>query len=256
MTPQNQRRLLPFDDPAKARALMSLPLTLLADLASGRSRSGAKRRGPGDKPPTMTKVLADLARQPPTREAALIVQSALAVEILLMQPIRLKNLTSLDLDRQIIRSGKRTHLAITLDEVKNEVAIEAVLPAPTAELLEAYVARYRPLLIRTPSPWLFPGRRDGQPKCRRRLREQITETVKHRCGEIANPHLFRHIAAKLYLKAHPGAYGVVRLLLGHKSVNTSTKYYCGTETVAALQHFDAFVLSLRETSSDDREDNR
>ena len=77
-----------------------------------------------------------------------------------------------------------------------------------------------------------------------------TAQADHRDGETplrvkVDPHLFRHIAAKLDLEAQPGAYGVVRLLLaaiGH----AAAKYYCGTETAAALKHFDAFILSLRE----------
>ena len=77
------------------------------------------------------------------------------------------------------------------------------------------------------------------------LRAQIIDCVKQRCGLLVNPHLFRHIAAKLYLEAHPGAYGVVRLLHGHKSVDTTTRFYCGTETAAALQHYDDHILQLR-----------
>ena len=56
---------------------------------------------------------------------------------------------------------------------------------------------------------------------------------------------FRHIATKLYLDAHPGAYGVVRLLHGHKSVDTTTRFYCGEETAAAIQHYDAHILNVR-----------
>ncbi len=80
MTEENQRRLRPFDDPAKARALATLPMKLVAELAG----------------------------KAPTRTAALSVQTALAIELLLMQPIRLTNLAHLELGRHLIRSGKRT----------------------------------------------------------------------------------------------------------------------------------------------------
>jgi hypothetical protein len=39
---------------------------------------------------------------------------------------------------------------------------------------------------------------------------------------------------------------VVRLLNGHKSVETTTRYYCGTESAAALAHYDEHVLKLRK----------
>ncbi len=74
---------------------------------------------------------------------------------------------------------------------------------------------------------------------------QITKFVQRHCGLRINPHLFRHIAAKLYLEAHPGAYGVIRLVHAHRSVDTTTRAYCGTETAAAMRHFDENVLRLR-----------
>jgi hypothetical protein len=64
-------------------------------------------------------------------------------------------------------------------------------------------------------------------------------------------HLFRHFAAKTYLAAHPGAYGVMRLTHGHKSVNTTTAFYAdGSEADAAHRHYDAHLARLRENSRD------
>ena len=77
------------------------------------------------------------------------------------------------------------------------------------------------------------------------LRSLIVDGVWEACALVVHPHLFRHIAAKLYLEAHAGAYGVVRLALGHKSMNTTTDSYCGTEGAHALAHFDAHILALR-----------
>jgi integrase len=128
--------------------------------------------------------------------------------------------------------------------VKNDVAIEAELPSDTVKLLDFYLGRYRPLLLTCPSPWLFPSSRDGA-KSRHALGIQISKFLLRECGLRINPHLFRHIDTKLYLKAHPGAYGVMRLVLAHRSVDTTTRSYCGTETAAAMRHFDEHVLRLR-----------
>ena len=40
-----------------------------------------------------------------------------------------------------------------------------------------------------------------------------------------NPHLFRHVMAKIYLDANPGEYEVVRRVLAHRSIDTTTRYY-------------------------------
>jgi integrase len=60
-----------------------------------------------------------------------------------------------------------------------------------------------------------------------------------------NPHAFRHAAANLWLRSNPGQYGVARLFLGHKSVDTTTKFYCGFETEAATRLYDESILKLR-----------
>jgi integrase len=72
--------------------------------------------------------------------------------------------------------------------------------------------------------------------------------IASRTGLRVNPHLFRHIAAKLYLDSNPGGYGVIRLLHGHQSVDTTTQYYCGTEAPAAVRHYDEHILRRREQS--------
>ena len=151
-------------------------------------------------------------------------QTAVAVEMLLMIPMRRKNLVNLEIDRHLIRSRKGAlHVAVPGHEVKNGTPIEALLPRHVARLIDLYFTNYRPLLLTEPSTFLFPGV-GNRPKSCERLALQISDCIKERCGLLINPHLFRHLAAKLYLEANPGAYGVIRLLHGHKSVETTTDF--------------------------------
>ena len=197
MAERNRDRLHQFDDPDKVRALIRLPQTIFAEAR---------------KAPTLTRAL---ARK---------VQTALAIELLLMVSLRIHNLASLCLGRHLIRSGRDVmHLSIRAEEVKNNNAIEGILPPETVRLIDFYEAKCLPLLrSNTGRSWLFPGRSEG-PKSTDMLREQITTCVRQRCGLEMHPHLFRHFAAKVMLTAEPGAYGVVRLLHGHKSVDTTTR---------------------------------
>ena len=59
-------------------------------------------------------------------------------------------------------------------------------------------------------------------------------------------HLMRHLGAKLYLDENPGAYEVVRRVLAHKSMSTTINSYTGLETEAAVRHFDAVILGMRD----------
>ncbi len=170
------------------------------------------------------------------------------LELLLLVQARIGNLASLDIERHILRTragGKgAVHLVVPEEEVKNGVAIEAKLSADTVRLLDIYLERYRPLLLERSSSRLFPNGSGGS-KSRQTRRDQICKFVRSECGLTINPHLFRHIGAKVYLDAHPGAYGVIRLVLGHHSFDTTICVYCGTENAAAMRHFDEHVPHLR-----------
>jgi integrase len=225
LTDKNRDRLRQFDDPANVRALVTLPQRVF-----DRHKAAAK----------------------PSRADALAIQNALAVELLLMVPMRIGNLSALNLDHNIVRTRTRglgvTHLIVPGEDVKNGNAIEAILPPETVKLLDTYIETFRPALLAGPSPFIFPNGTGG-PKNRHTLGLQIQKFLLRECGLRVNVHLFRHIAAKLYLEAHPGAYGVIRLVHGHRSVDTTTRSYCGTENAAAMRHFDENVLRLRRQSS-------
>jgi integrase len=95
---------------------------------------------------------------------------------------------------------------------------------------------------------LFPGRAGGR-KSLNALRGQICKAVHRHTGMRVHPHLFRHAAAKLYLDANPGAYEVVRRVLGHRSINTTTTFYTGLETAPVVRHFDQVILGLRQKAT-------
>jgi integrase len=222
LTDTNRERLRPFDDERHVSALLQLPSDLVR---------GARRDDHG-------------------RKAALHVQIALAIELLLMAPIRRRNLAGLRLDRHIswTRSGRAgvAHLVIPGEEVKNGEPLELELPAETSSLLRLYLDHYRQRLLAGPSPWLFPGQTPHAPKVAQVLAKQVSDMVRERIGLDVHLHLFRHIAAKLYLDAHPGQYEVVRRLLGHKQIETTVMFYAGAETAAAVRHYDDHILERRQ----------
>jgi integrase len=217
LSDKNRVLLRQFDDPAAVDNLMCLPEDIVAELKRAKTIS---------------------------RAAALQMQVAVAIELLLMSPIRISNLAGLNMDTHLIRYRKiGIRLSIRGREVKNGWNIEALLAPETVELIDLYLMKFRPLLNDVPTPWLFPGE-NGKPKSTYMLRRQIQGCIRQRLGLQMNPHFFRHFAGDHYLKAHPGAYGVVRLLLGHKSINTTMKYYCDSDTVQAGQIFNEHVLRI------------
>jgi integrase len=67
------------------------------------------------------------------------------------------------------------------------------------------------------------------------------------------PHQFRHLAAKIVLDANAGAYELVRQLLGHKNLKTTTNFYAGIDTrpayaQRAAHHYQALQSGERDRS--------
>jgi integrase len=221
LTEKNRRRLRQFDDMRNVALLLHFPRRRIDEA-----------------------IKADRGRQ----RDAVAVQIALAVELLILMPIRAENLANLHLERHIQRSraGKAgvVHVVIPGNEVKNGEDLEFELPADTVDLLDLYLREFHPRLGSGDSPWLFPG--DKGAKTVNTLGEQIKAHVFKATGLQVNLHLFRHIAAKLHLDRNPGAYEVVRRVLGHRSMDTTIKFYAGLETAAAGRHFDEHILKLRD----------
>ena len=219
MTARNRARLRQFDDPENVRRLIDLPQAIVRALP---------RQGP------------------PSYAQALRVQSALAIAILTTAPMRAKNLASLRLGKHIvqIRPGGVRHIVLSAEEVKNRTPLAFEVSDALGAVMDVYLARCRPLLSDDPQGFLFPARKGGA-KTPAQLAEQIKRMIQQETGIDQNAHLFRHLAAKLFLTAHPGEYETVRLLLGHKSIATTVGFYCGLEQADALRRYDALIDGYR-----------
>jgi integrase len=91
---------------------------------------------------------------------------------------------------------------------------------------------------------VFPGQ-NGKPKQPNTLGNQISATVQRYTGMPFNTHLFRHAGGKIFLDARPGQYEVMRRVLGHRSIATTTGIYAGAETRSAGTHFAAVIAERR-----------
>jgi len=225
MTAGNREAVRAFDDHAAVEALLRLPQRLLREVRASR------RKG--------------------YREAKMI-QTALAIELLLNAPVRIQNLASIDLCRHLLEVGSRVnrtvHLRFPAAEVKNRNDLEFPLMQESVELLEIYLAEFRPLLSAGPSALLFPGKLAHQHKGNGALSSQIKELV-HAYTRLDMPaHRFRHAAAKIYLDRHPGECELIRQFLGHKDIQTTIAFYAGAESASAARHFARMILGIRAGS--------
>jgi integrase len=136
--------------------------------------------------------------------------------------------------------------------VKNTKDLEFTLPSGLCKYLDTYVTRCLPILVRGGSTYLFPNTTGGT-KREDGLSVQIKTFIKRETGLIVNAHLYRHLAAKLYLERNPGDYPTVQMLLGHKDLQTTLRAYVGMEQGDAIKRYDQMMDDLLEGGQDDDE---
>jgi site-specific recombinase XerD len=186
---------------------------------------------------------ARLARDHAPIKAAVTAQLGVAIAIETFTPIRLRNLIGIELGKNLIKPGGLNTpywLAFPNYDVKNRLDLNFKFDELLTDLI-ADVDEYRPTLLRgANSDRLFPGE-NGEPKNGLLFSKQITERIQKAVGLRITVHQFRHAAAAIYLKHQPGDYETVRRVLGHRSLTTTVKFYCGLETIAASEHFGKLI---------------
>jgi integrase len=153
-------------------------------------------------------------------------------------PIRLQNLISLTFDVHLyLRDGPGaiSTLDIPAHEVKNKRPIEFDIPPHIARMLIEYRDHLAPKVIGHKPDRLFVNP-DGTPKHSQTLSHLIRRTVRKYAGVDLSPHQLRHLAAKLVLDDSPGAFELVKQLLGHENLKTTTNSYAGIDTRRAARH--------------------
>lgn len=189
---RTKTRLQAFEDEDLLSRLLTLPIQLLDE--------------------------ARAAKQP--RNRAMLAQSAIACELLIYAPLRINNLSTLQIDHSLKRERGRWLICLPGSMVKNGEDQRYEIPAKAVARLKAAMQLYE-----QPDGWLFPGRAVGA-KSSGSLSGQIKRTVEQRLGVPFHPHLYRAIAIYLQVLAH-GAQGfeIGRILLGNRDAATIRKNY-------------------------------
>ena len=211
LTAKNKRFLRQFDDPQVLRRLRDLPAKLWSQ--ARRDRNSNFR--------TLAKA-----------------QAALAIEMLIYLPIRLQNLVTLTFEKHLFLHqgpGSVSTLYIPADEVKNKRPIEFDIPPHIARMLIEYRDQIAPSIVGRKPDRLFVNL-DGTPKVSQTLAWLIRRMCRKFAGVEVSPHKFRHLAAKVVLDDSPGAFELVKQLLGHENLKTTANCYAGIDTRRAARH--------------------
>ena len=224
LTQKNRDRLNLLAVPKNRAKLLALPRTLMA--------------------------LAEQLRTTRPKKAHQLAMAAVAIEFELNIPLRITNLTELRLGQHLKRldprSGRISLLSLQEWEVKNEVVIERPIDPELGAFLDRYIKDFRGIDASPENQWLFPAANgDDAPRSIDGMRYAITEAIAEHVGVRVNVHLFRAFVATLILEDDPGALEDVRVLLGHKTLQTALAYYAYLNPTLAAKRFTAVLKRAR-----------
>jgi integrase len=223
LTPKNQTTLRQFDDPRLIEKLMTLP-----DKLWRRARR-------------------DLAK---SRRPFIELQSALAIDFLIHVPLRMENLSALKFGVNLHwpqGPGRAVQVVFAADETKNQVPLEFEIPAALADRFYTYRNEIAPVVTGKRPDAVFVTW-TGKPRGQAAITDAIEKTILKNLGVRLTPHQFRHLVAKIILDANPGAYELVRQMLGHKNTKTTTNFYAGIDTRRAGRAHADLIMQLRENA--------
>ncbi|MGF7163034.1 integrase [Rhodoligotrophos appendicifer] len=178
-------------------------------------------------------------------KAAVLAQLATAIAILVVAPIRVGNLASIQIGENLVRpAGPGTPITLVFEgyDVKNGIDLEHPLPARVTAIIDEYIHLHRPALMRGRNhDYLFPGEGRDQ-KTSHTLSEQMSVLLWKHLGLKVTAHQFRHAAAAIILEKLPGNYEMVRRVLGHRNLRTTTNSYVGLDTINASRMYADLVI--------------
>lgn len=231
MTDKNKTFLRMFDDPRLLNEFIQLPDKL------------------------WRRALRELAT---SRRPFIELQSALAIDLFLQVPLRMENMAALNFEQNLHwpqGRGKPAYIVFYGAETKNKVPLEFEIPTVLAERLLVYRNEIAPKITGERPDAVFVTWQ-GKPRTQSAITTAIEKTVLRHLGVKLTPHQFRHLAAKIVLDAYPEAYDLVRQLLGHRNVSTTTNFYAGINTRRAGRAHADLVMKLRKSGIDGRRRRR
>ena len=179
------------------------------------------------------------------RNALTTYRTSLMIALLAHCPIRLGNLTMIEIDRHLVSQKDGYRLAFDRAETKTRKPLTLPVPASLTPHIAFYLEAVRPLLLQgneTPRLWIT---RYGLPMEPKTIHNAITDATRQAFGEPINPHLFRDCAVTFVALDDPKHIGIAAPILGHTDPRTTERHYIQANQLAAGRRLRSSIDELR-----------
>ena len=174
---------------------------------------------------------------------ALLYRDGLIIALLAADPLRLANITALEIGRTLIKDGTTWSINIPPEETKAGRLHLAVLPDWSAHCIDRYVQHYRAFLLNAESTnrlWLSQVGRaltdDG-------LYCLVCKRTLNAFGKRINPHLFRSCLATSTAVHHGAQIGLAMTVLDHTGAEVTERYYNQAKMIDAVKAYQEMLVA-------------
>ena len=174
---------------------------------------------------------------------ALLYRDGLIIALLAADPLRLANITALEIGRTLIKDGTTWSVNIPAEETKARRLHLAVLPDWSARCIDRYVQHYRTFFSNAESTnrlWLS---QDGRPLTADGLYRLVCKRTLDAFGKRVNPHLFRSCLATSTAVHHGAHIGLAMTVLDHTSIEVTGRYYNQAKMIDAVRAYQEILLA-------------
>lgn len=181
--------------------------------------------------------------------AAIAYRDALMIVLLTTCPIRLRNLTMIEIGQHLVFVNNQFQLRFAPLEVKNNRYLTMELPPALTPFLEMWLQEWRPRLCKSAdltSLWIDVR---GGALGARGIHAAITKRTKRAFGHPINPHLFRDIAATSTAIITPESIGIAGSILGHLTPQAAEDHYIHASQIIAGRKLSQSVNKIRSKQS-------
>ncbi|ODT21073.1 MAG: hypothetical protein ABS35_18330 [Kaistia sp. SCN 65-12] len=175
-------------------------------------------------------------------------RDGLLIAMLICCPVRIANLLQIEIGTHLLRDGDRYRLHFDKEETKTGKEFDGCLPSILTPYIDYYLRHHRLALLMlgdgetTNRLWID---RWSKPMTEAAMRAQIEFNTRNAFDRHIWPHLFRAIAVTGVVDEAPEQIGITPDLLGHASIQTTSRHYVLANATLAHQRMQASFLKGR-----------